>query len=106
INGIDGNTRVSTRSKAAIRHLANKGGANEQTGHGPVLPYPIWCISMKKAVNISNGNRAGQPQWPHHCRSQGTPSPSPSILVFGQCRKNQVASTQEVIWEQSSRPSH
>lgn len=34
------------------------------------------------------------------------PSPSPSILVLGQFRKNQVASSQEVIWEQYCRPSH
>ncbi len=36
----------------------------------------------------------------HHCRSHGTPSPSPSISVPGQWRRNQVASSHDVICEQ------
>jgi hypothetical protein len=43
---------------------------------------------------------------PHHCRSHGTPSPSPSIFVPGQLRRNHVASAHEVICEQRMRPSH
>ena len=42
----------------------------------------------------------------HHCDSHGTPSPSPSILVFGQFRKKKEASAQDVISEQLVRPSH
>ena len=35
----------------------------------------------------------------HHCCSQGTPSPFPSIFVPGQCFTKNFASTQEVICE-------
>ena len=42
----------------------------------------------------------------HHCRSHGIPSPSPSILVFGQCRMKYFASSHERMWEQCVRPSH
>jgi len=41
----------------------------------------------------------------HHCHSQGTPSPSPSIPVFPQFCMKYLASAQEVIWEQYLRPS-
>ena len=36
----------------------------------------------------------------HHWDSHGTPSPSPSIWVFGQFLRKYVASAQEVICEQ------
>src|SRR6188508_2569775 len=40
-------------------------------------------------------------QWfPHHCLSQGTPSPPPSIFTPGQFSRKNSASSQEVIWEQ------
>ena len=42
----------------------------------------------------------------HHCRSQGTPSLFPSILVFGQLRRKYLASAHDVICEQWVRPSH
>jgi hypothetical protein len=38
--------------------------------------------------------------------SQGSPSPSPSILVSGQLREKYSASALEVIWLQCWRPSH
>ena len=41
----------------------------------------------------------------HHCFSQGTPSPSPSIFTPGQFSRKYVASSQEVICEQWVRPS-
>lgn len=41
----------------------------------------------------------------HHCDSQGIPSLSPSIFVSGQFFRKNVASAQEVIWEQYVRPS-
>ena len=43
---------------------------------------------------------------PHHCFSQGMPSPFPSICTPGQFLRKNVASSQEVICEQSVRPSH
>lgn len=41
----------------------------------------------------------------HHCRSQGIPLPSPSILTPGQCLRKKVASSHEDICEQCVRPS-
>src|SRR5690606_12650094 len=41
----------------------------------------------------------------HHCRSHGSPSPLPSIFVFGQCWRKNRASAQEVICEHMVRPS-
>ncbi len=43
--------------------------------------------------------------YPHHWLSHGTPSPSPSIFVFGQLRMKNVASSHERICEQCCRPS-
>jgi len=36
----------------------------------------------------------------HHCFSQGMPSLFPSIFTAGQFLRKNVASSQEVIWEQ------
>lgn len=43
---------------------------------------------------------------PHHCRSQGKPSLSPSISTPGQLPRKKAASSQDVICEQWMRPSH
>ena len=43
--------------------------------------------------------------FPHHCFSQGTPSPPPSIFTPGQFARKNSASSQEVICEQCTRPS-
>ena len=43
---------------------------------------------------------------PHHCFSQGTPSPPPSIFTPVQLARKNSASSQEDICEQYTRPSH
>src|SRR5574343_1569180 len=61
-------------------------------------PEPITSSFMALFLNLPFA-------YLHHCRSQGMPSLLPSILVPGQCCRNQVASSQDVICEQCVRPS-
>jgi hypothetical protein len=60
---------------------------------------------MAQAVDDDPGATGASTGQKHHCVSQGTPSPSPSICTPGQCFRKYFASSQERICVHRVRPS-
>jgi len=76
----------------------------------PHLTAASVCQSGSDAPLLLNSGTLWRPSRPylspHHCFSHGTPSPPPSIFTPGQLARKNSASSQEVICEQYTRPSH